>query len=201
MLLVTGFPNSGTSFAAELVVRLGFSPGSKELLKQADDHNPYGYWEHLGLKEIIRRPTHYREKLHPLRSKLPLVSIPRNEKLAERVREYAELQGIEVFKDTGIPILWRLFPSDSKCIILRRHPSDIWKRHYYKKFSWPHFEHVYDDYHQLVRQMAKEVSCLTLWYETFGKRFSYSLEQLCDFLDVDMAGLDVKRLRKIYRPK
>ena len=65
-ILVTGFPNSGTSFLCNLFVAMGFHPGSEENLKPADDHNRYGYWEHLPI----------RKELWPELGNIPSLHIP-----------------------------------------------------------------------------------------------------------------------------
>ena len=51
-VVITGPPRSGTSFLAGLVTGMGLSPGPKEWLKDADEHNPYGYFECLPLLYI-----------------------------------------------------------------------------------------------------------------------------------------------------
>ena len=51
-ILITGFPNSGTSFLCNLIVALGKSAGSSQNLKKGDKHNRWGYFEHSKLGEV-----------------------------------------------------------------------------------------------------------------------------------------------------
>jgi hypothetical protein len=53
-IIVVGYQRSGTSLLAEMVHRWGAYVGPPDLLMQADEFNPQGYWEHTPLLAIFQ---------------------------------------------------------------------------------------------------------------------------------------------------
>ena len=52
-MIVLGAERSGTSVVAEMIHRWGAFAGESEMLTQADERNPQGYWEHKPIWDFL----------------------------------------------------------------------------------------------------------------------------------------------------
>lgn len=199
-VLVTGHPNSGTSFLCELVVAMGFSPGDPRCLKPADDHNRYGYWEHVPLQKYVRGLSGYDDRMH-ITGKYPSELLDFTQEEKEQTASLFEDAGVEVFKETGLPVMYRLFPFDSIYLVILRHRQAMYQSGNYaeRDISFDKFCRNAEIYHGLCSRMLVETKkCMFVHYEGFGKNFDGYVSNIADFLDVTP---DVPKLREIWRPR
>jgi len=208
-VLVGGYPNSGTSFLCHLVVQLGKSPGSSENLKGADSHNRWGYFEHLPIRKLVWEAGKWHHFTPDRKGFLPDEPLVFNDRplvdYADRIRRIAEEDGVELYKDNSLPLTFRLFPKESKYIIITRRVEAI---HESPKKAGFHgytcsLEELRDShykYHELVKIMAGEVDCLTIQYEDFKTSFDHTLQVICNHLEVELDKMHRTACRAIFRP-
>jgi len=193
-VLVTGFPNSGTSFMLEFVKEAtGLSPGSECNLKGADSHNRYGYWEHLPIRNVswslIGGGLNVRN--------LPEEPLPRSEQVAKDILYLAERDNVQVYKDNALPIVYRSFPEGAKVVWIARHSPTIWERYYQDMMSWRVFDDIYMRWIYLGETMLKDMDMQTFNYDNFADEFKYQATRVCEFLGVPYR----EELREIWRPR
>ncbi len=200
-VLITGHPNSGTSFLCNLVVEMGFSPGDKSLLKPPDAHNMHGYWEHVPLQNYVRSLSGYGDWMH-ITGSYPPEPLEFSVYEKRRVALLAGGTGIEVFKDTGLPVMYRLFPPDSKYLIITRGRQAMYEsagaNYKERGISFDDFTRNLDRYTDLVRRLASETNYLTLSFDSFKYDLDATVRYIAGFLDVEP---DLPRLRQIWRPR
>lgn len=198
-VLIGGFPRSGTSFLCNLVVEMGFSPGSPKNLKPADDNNLWGYWEHLPIRDLtwlaaFRHPNGARKYTQKKFFRRKVLGW--NHPMARKIQKVAIRDNVEVYKDVMLPLAYRLFPETCKAILIERHNLDRMYVYRWNRWSYETFLRSLEDYRELMGRMASEVSCLTVCYENFQDNFDSQAERIAGFLNVKV---DVERLRKIFR--
>lgn len=209
-ILITGFPNSGTSFLCNLIIALGKFPGDPRNLKKGDKHNRWGYFEHLGIREISHQalPQGYfrpyeQEFLPPRPNSFP------SEKLKEysqKITEIAKRENIQVYKDNALPLVFRIFPREAKYIVIKRDPKECFQSpqkggHSKISCSFEEFLGCYQKYYDLVTQMAKEVACLEVCYEDFFDNFDAAAYKIAQFIKVKVDDKKLRDCKKIFRPR
>jgi hypothetical protein len=200
-VLVTGHPNSGTSFLCNLVAEMGFSPGDRALLKPPDAHNPHGYWEHAPLQDYVRALSGYGDWMHVTGGYPPE---PLNFTAEEKRRTESLFggAGVEVFKETGLPIMYRLFPPDSKYIFISRGKLAMYESQgaNYKErgISFDDFSQNVDIYQGLLSRMERETASLIVRYDDFRENLDTVIWGIAAFLGIEP---DIPRLREIWRPR
>ncbi len=209
-ILITGFPNSGTSFLCNLVVALGKSPGNQRDLKDADKHNRYGYFENMKMRNLAHEILGHEYfkfwdkefiPLHPL--EFPKEKIDKYSKLIAKI---AQEGNIEVCKDTIFPIIFKVFPKESKYIVIKRDTVKCYESpqkggHSKIPCSFEEFLEAYNKYYGLVSQMAKEVSVLQVNYEDFYADFNRSVQKVSEFIGVALSAERLNDLKKIFKPR
>jgi hypothetical protein len=200
-VLVTGHPNSGTSFLCELVAAMGFSPGDPRCLKPADGHNPHGYWEHVPLREHVRSLGGYSDWMH-VTGGYPPEPLEFTPEEKQRTAMLFEGAGVEVFKETGLPVMYRLFLLDSAYLIIERDARAMYESqgsdYEERDISFDGFRSNIDAYQRLVSCMIDEVRCLVVHYEDFGRDFRSQASRIAEFVG---ATPDIAGLREIWRPR
>lgn len=209
-IIVTGFPNTGTSFLCNLVVALGKSPGNTEDLKEGDKHNRYGYFENLEIRKITYKAlgcdyfNPWEKGFLPDR---PYSFEP--EKLNEYsslITEIAEKDNVEVYKDNTIPLIFRIFPKEAKFINITREPKKAYESpqkggHSRIPCSFAEFIVYYEKYQDLVKQMSNEVDCIGVRYEDFYDNFDGTLNTIARHIEVEIDDTKLKACKKIFRPR
>lgn len=209
-ILITGFPNSGTSFLCNLIVALGKSPGSSRDLKKGDSHNRYGYFENLKMREITYKALghdYFKFWEKELIDQHPIFFSP--EKLTEysqKIIGTAQKDNIEVYKDNIIPLIFRIFPKESKFINIKRDPKKCYESprkggHSEIPCSFEEFLDAYNKYQELVKQMAKEVRCFQVNYEDFYDNFDEALTKITEFIGVEVNPEKLDALKKVFKPR
>ncbi len=198
-ILITGFPDSGTSFLCNMVNNLGFDAGHSHELKWADEHNQWGYWEyrpiHRFIRSILDGPTRFTAEDIPDETySFPMEPDPAIAVVAIR-------DSVVVYKDCGIPLFYRLFSPDIKIIVIGRNEVDLLASsglsHLGYDFTWETLQRAHNKYYDLLSAMAKERDVLGVNYDAFRDDFYKEAQRVCDFLDVPMKD----DLHKIFRPR
>lgn len=186
-VVVGGHPNSGTSFLCNLVSEIGYSAGTN--LKGADSHNRYGYWEHLGMRELI-----WHSMCGPAILKtFPYDSMDPPHGICERIVSLSDRDNIEVYKEVVLPFVYRAFPEDCKFIIITRDWRII-RDKYYEDVDALMFLDRYTRYHRLAQDMTQSRDVMFVRYEHFARGEGY--REICRFLGKPYDP----SVRKVYRP-
>jgi len=205
-VLVTGYPNSGTSFLCNLIVELGLSPGKLENLKSADGHNRFGYYENLRLRNYlwdnlsmnglkIWQPNVIENKQIELAS----LNLSNIQKILGQLILSEE---IEVYKDNFLPFYYQLFPKTSKIIIIERNDRDVYASpqkggHSSLNVSFETLRETKQKYCSLCSKMQKERDVLWVKYENFGTDFEIEVQRIVDFLKIE----NKPNLECIFQPR
>jgi len=211
-VLVTGFPYSGTSFICHLISKMGFSPGPSEELSRASNQGDWDRWENKRMKRCLRRISSlgFGKAWHI--DELVRIRMPKQEdQWGRTLRRYAKENGVEVFKDNYIPLVYRVFlPCNAKCVVTRRDPEHLYRvRGRFRdrlqeanlKISWEDFMRAYNYYYELVGHMAKEIPTLIVGYDDFKQDFDSELSRITRFLGIGLGKLDKNNLRAVFRPR
>lgn len=179
-ILVTGFANSGTSFLCELIAAMGYSPGSACYLKGADGHNPYGYWEHLRLRQAVwGRVGNFNARRIPRQPANPMQYMA----APSQIQDIAEQDRVEVYKDCTGPWSYPLLVGLEKVVLIKRGPRVLHRR-YYAGRSANHFVEAHTAYHDLAaKYMGADLPTLWVHYEDFFHDTRQAIEQVCEFLE------------------
>lgn len=203
-VLVTGFARSGTSFLTNLIEVMGFSAGKRKLLKPPAASNPRGYWEFMLIRDITWRMVGVSKRIwqhlaHTMPDEPLQLSGHRN---ADKIRRLARRYSVEVYKDSYLPVFYKLFPQDAKYVVIKRDWRAIHASHMKVK-NRPgmegEFRNGIDKYYKLAQMMAREVDCLFVQYEQFQDSFDVATVRLADFLGVE-CGRNLGELREVWCP-
>lgn len=209
-ILITGFPNSGTSFLCNLLVALGKSPGDPKNLKKGDKHNRWGYFEHLGMREISHRvlPQGYFRPWEQgiLPQKPHSFSPEKLKEYSQKISEIAQRDNVQVYKDNALPLVFRIFPREARYIVIKRDPKKCYQSpqkggHSKISCSFEEFLGYYQKYYDLVRQMSQELDCLEINYEDFYESFNETLSKIAQFIKVKVDDKKLRACKKIFRPR
>lgn len=202
-ILVTGFPNTGTSFIAELVVAMGFSPGDPRYLRHADGHNRFGYWEHDRLHSLAREvPQVAGFHAHVLSSHPAEIFNLSHHPVSRSVLQLCAKERVEVYKDNALPVFYTLFPSRCKVIVVKRGWGDAYRSGKYEasdNLSFDDFCEAYDSYYSLVSQMCLRRDCIQTNYDDFAIEIDREIGRIAAF--VEAPKIDLSTLRHVYRPR
>lgn len=191
-VLVTGFPNSGTSFLMELCTRAtNLNPGSN--LKGPDNHNPYGYWEHLPIRNTAWSIFGGGFRVRAI----PHEPYQRDEGVASDILTAARQDNVEIYKDPTLPLIYRSFPGDMKIAVIHRSLRRVYERYYSDRMSLSCFSEYHYRYTMLARGMKNDHDVAFVRYESFGSSFDAQASELCDFLGVPYR----EELREVWRPR
>jgi len=199
-VLITGFPDSGTSFLCNLVADLGFSPGSVYELKQADSHNPWGYWEYRPIYRYIRSVLDGPTRMIAEDIPETTMRFPKEPDLL--LFSLAMSHRVEVYKDPGLPLFYHLFDPEAKIIVIHRDLDEMFEsnglKHLGYDFTKNSLLEATDKYLDLVLEMRKERDVCEIWYHDFrGNGFDIATGIICEFLDVPYK----EGLNHLFRPR
>ena len=190
-ILVTGFANSGTSFMCELVASMGFSAGTR--LKGGDEHNPFGYWEHLPIRDMVwGRVGNFNERRIPDRP----VDPSRWPSAISMMQDAARQDHVEVYKDCTGPWSYPLLASIERVVVITRDVSTLYER-YYTDWSFAEFSEVHSKYHDLADDMSFEIPTMMIGYEDFSHDIALAIGIVCRFLGQPYDH----RLTSVFRPR
>lgn len=209
-ILITGFPNSGTSFLCHLVVLLGKSPGNYKDLKGPDWHNRWGYFENLKMREVVWKFLPEKEfKIYekgflpdrPYTFKERELKVYRN-----KIIMLANYENIQVYKDNALPLFYKIFPSFTKILIIRRDPlkcylSSVKGGHSRLPLSFKEFSKIYKKYYNLVKIMMDQRESLEVNYEHFQEDFGGAVFKIGKFIRVNIDEIVLKKCKKAFRPR
>jgi hypothetical protein len=209
-VLITGFPNSGTSFLCNLIVALGKNPGNYNDLKTADKHNRFGYFENLKIREITYRALgkkHFKPWEKGCLPDSPIEFSPSDlDSYRKQISLIAEQDNVEAYKDNSIPLIYLIFPIDLKYINIRRDPDKAYKSpqkggHLPTDCTFNEFKIYYQKYQYLVEQMSKEVNCIEIEYESFFNDFERSVAKIAQHIGIHVNERIMAECKKIFRPR
>jgi len=207
MVLIGGFSHTGTSLVCNLVYEMGFSPGKPEKMRgHGETDGPYGHWEHNVLREFTRKflnEGHGLPRFGAVNKDPGYLSVEKGLSAAggwrEKGRKIAKGNGIEVYKDLSLPYIWRLFPRDSKYIIISRNIKTLWQH-------WTPYLDNYDQlvagftqYTRLAAQLGEKRSCLYIQYEDFARDFTSVVLKIAKHVGVELDETEMKRFQGLYR--
>jgi len=206
-ILIGGFSHSGTSIVTHLAYELGFSPGHPKHMKgHGRVANPYGYWENLEMKGVTYDfiasavPLHFKYFCKRVKREWGLkTGLKASEGWKRRVCKIAELNDVEVYKGLELPIVWRIFPEESKYIIISRNRDVLWQ---HWKDTLPTKKDMLDclnHYQKLARQIGKERSCLYIQYEDFRNDLRGTVVRVAKHVGRDVEKLDMDKIMGFYK--
>lgn len=206
-VIVVGLPRSGTSFLTGLIVRMGFDPGPKKLLRSANQFNPYGYYENMKLMKIDHDllKKFGGKVMNP--PELPKDWIKLCIKEQKKIRQVVDREGIEIYKGNMLVILADLYDvlfPNVKWIYISRNEDDIvrsliaadnenmldkkflyelityWKRSWYKN------------------KISK--NCLEVRYEDFFESPEKTIRLIAKYLNHSMSKKEYKVSLDFFQP-
>lgn len=205
-VLVTGHPNSGTSFLCNLLVELRFSPGRDNNLKSADTHNRFGYYENLRLRNYLWESLSVNSlKIWDpgaLEAKQAEIAHFDKESIKHTVIKLAQEEGVEVYKDNLLPLFYDLFSPTIKIIAVERSVEDLFaspEKAGQSPIGVPFetFVQTYQAYLSLCEGMQKERDVLWVHYDRFKHDFENEVQRIAEFMEVKEAP----DLQYVFRPR
>lgn len=128
MIYITGFPHTGTSFLAEIVLRFGFNFGDPDHLKGANQMNCHGHFEHLLIRDLIWDNIEKYGENHTLNP-----CDPRTYQLQEpdldivtQIQALIDSEQVEVYKDTFYPVIHKYLPPPNLILTTYRSPQGVY---------------------------------------------------------------------------
>lgn len=206
-VIVTGFPHSGTSFITEVVHTMGLAVGSSKNLKGSNAMNRRGHFEHLPIRNIAWK--HLSGKLNPCNAELyDAVHTDPDPEAIQKIKEIAEQDNVQVYKDTFYPVLHKLFPDVRRVVAIDRTLKDIFDSPGKSKMA-PHAKNIeallegHFYWWQIMDQIALHIPTLYLRYETFKnpKTFEFGIWSLAAFLGIDITREIADQCHQVYAPK
>jgi hypothetical protein len=200
VILVTGFPNSGTSFLTNLIVEMGFNPGTR--LKGPDNHNRWGYYENLDIRDLTWGAIG--GKFDPFLHHTPFDGWGNTKvDLAKKIVEIVKDQGVEIYKDCAAPYLWEVLLDTTHIVVIRRCERDLWK-HYSEKDpkDWAYALHRHWELEEKMLTISGYSGYKTrmVWYESF--KDVCVVESLYHWLKGEWPDEEtLSRLQKVYKPR
>ena len=203
-VLVTGGPRSGTSFLSGLIGLMGFSHGKPDQIKEADEHNQFGYFEHEELTSISK--TILKKLDADFHHKLPHLETGwmtsfENEK--NLIRKIVRRDQVELYKGNRLLVLGDLYGSlfpDAKWVYISRPIEETYK----SRFGQPM---TYDAWEEVTRlriaawertQVSKQA--LHLEYNTFKEAPEANLNLVEQHLGVQCSEEQRQKCLDFFRP-
>jgi len=204
-IVVVGNPRSGTSFVTGLIHQMGFSLGIKKNIKQPDQYNIYGYFEHLGIMRInskifkkLKIDFHYN-----LPEKVAIKSNAlRYESLL--IEKLINEEKIELIKDNRIivmPDLYNeLFPN-SKWIYIQRNIEETYKSRFGYYISKADWYNIVNKREEIWNNSYTKHKSLSIDYNDFKIDFRGTISTIAHYLDITIDDSMISRLQAYYKPK
>jgi len=208
-VLVGGYPNSGTSFLCNLISEIGLNTGFKKDLKQADSHNRYGYFENIKIRNEtwkILEEKRFTPWADDFLSKNPL-KIEKNQvsEIMTNIDNIIQKDNVQLYKDNAVPLIYKLFKTNVRIIIIERFPRNIYdspRKAKRDKMPVPYdkFLESYERYKILAQKMSEEREVLFVQYEAFAHNFDREVIRMLKFLDIH-SSKKVEQLQSLYKPR
>ena len=205
-VLIGGFSHTGTSLVCNLVHEMGFSPGLPEKMRGfGETVGLYGHWEHNAMRAYTRRfldVGHGLPRFAYVNKSPKYLSVPTGLSASgwrEEARKIAKGHAIEVYKDLALPYIWRLFPKDSKFIIITRNIKTLWQHWEAYLDSYDQLVAGFTKYTELAGQMETKRSCLYIQYEDFSRDFMGVLLKIAKHVGKDLDSSEMERFQGLYR--
>jgi len=128
MIYITGFPHTGTSFLAEIVSRFGFSFGDPTHLKDANQMNRHGHFEHLPIRSLIWDNIEKYgedETLNPCDPRTYQLQEP-DPGIVTQIQTLIDDERVEAYKDTFYPVIHKYLPPPNLILATYRNPQDVY---------------------------------------------------------------------------
>uniref|UniRef100_A0A6M3KE03 Putative sulfotransferase domain contining protein n=1 Tax=viral metagenome TaxID=1070528 RepID=A0A6M3KE03_9ZZZZ len=212
MVVVTGMPDSGTSFLSVLVNNLGLSLGDPDRIKGKSEYHPWGCGENLDMLFTTWRLLDKKNRGFPhVRYLAPdtLPEMPLGEEECRAAKEEMEgiiaEQGIELAKDASAPWTYKAFPDDAKYIVISRN----WRMMHrdflgflgYTEGEIGSLQSAWVKWHRVcLGGIKSEREWLQLEYEEFQSAFSFQVVKICNFLRIG-GPKSMDELYTLYCPR
>ena len=201
-VIVTGLPRCGTSFLTGLIAKMGYSLGSRDTIKQGDEHNKYGYFEHMLLMNLSNSIL---GKLGgDFMMNIPAIQPGWSDVMTEEksmIRKYVDDEGIELYKDNRLVLLSEIYDEiypDAKWIYIKRDIVETFKSRFGQKISMSQWEEITEKRVSGWRCSNVSKQALVVDYADFHDNFESTVSNIMEYLgahDVDMV-----ELRSWFRP-
>lgn len=211
-VIVTAPPRSGTSFLAGLLVQMGLSPGPEEWLKEADEHNPYGYYECLPLMYIENEVLKKLGGSYNNIPEFPPIWTDLFEKEKRQIEKIVRNGGIEVYKGNRLLVLAdlyiELFPQARWIMILRNEwdtfNSEFGKESYEKELGRPLTRQEWMNLRQkrfdVWNNSRASLICLIVRYEDFKNEPEQMVLRIANHVGVTLPSDKLQKCLGFFRP-
>jgi len=163
MIYITGFPHTGTSFLAEVVLRFGLNFGDPSNLKGiTNTMNRHGHFEHVPIRNLIWddiEKFNEDETLNPCDPRTYRVQDP-NPIIVAQVENIIDREQVQVYKDTFYPILHKYLPPPNLILATYRDPHQV--------YLAPIIGNLHD---AVCNSGARLKKSMGLWYSTLAKEY------------------------------
>lgn len=206
-VIIVGSPRSGTSFLTGLIVRMGFDPGPLDSLRNADELNPYGYYENKHLMKIdhdlLRKFNG--SVMNPPKLPENWIELCGKEKL--EINQIVEKEGVEVYKGNMLVVLADLYDDlfpNAKWIFISRNSEEVARSMLRADKS---DEHNSNYYAEVINKWSKSwegaaVSkhCLNIKYEDFFYNPKKTIKELTFYLDKSLSQEELNICISFFKP-
>jgi hypothetical protein len=201
-VIVTGLPRSGTSFLAGLITRMGFSLGDSANIKEADQYNRYGYFEHLRLMElsnsILRKlGGDYFLNIPDVRPGWTM-SMKAEKALIQR---YVNEEGIELYKDNRLVLLSDIYKElypDAKWVYIERAHEETYRSRFGRPLSMNQWLSMSEARLDGWNRSKVKDEALAVRYLDFVEDFDRTVADLACFLGV--THVDMSMMKEWFMP-
>jgi hypothetical protein len=204
-VIVAGTPRTGTSFMMSIVDALGFSPGNRGMLKEPDEHNPYGYFEN---KLVMDREVLMARKLG-LQYANPTKEIPKDWRRhviddMHRIKNIATLHGIKALKPVRgwmIADIWHDMYPNAKWIYTTRNTRDTHKSRFGKPIDYRVWSRICNQRDAVFEKSKPAKKALEIRYEHWGIMFDETLDKVANHLGIALGEETIEACRRLWKPR
>ena len=206
-VIIVGAPRSGTSFLAGLVARMGISPGTASNLREANEHNPYGYYENMDLMQIDHELLKKFGGSVMTKPSFPedWIELCKSEK--REILKIVTKEGLELYKGNMLVYLADLykdiFPT-AKWIYIKREKNDVVKsliKSSKEKVEKGYYENVFDTWTESFQRTSVAEEAMTITYSDFHMKKDSIIKKISDFLNIELDEHQFKNCQDFFKPK
>lgn len=203
-VIVTGSPRSGTSFLSGLVHRMGYSVGSDAHIKAADEHNKYGYFEHVKLMEISiallgNLGADFHMNIPDLKSGWSRNWIKEKEQIGRIIAQ----EGIELYKCNRLMILADLYVDlfpEAQWIRISRSTEGAYRSRFGEELGFDDWVKITENREQAWNRTLASKNALEVDYDSMMGSREISLRKIADFLDIRLNTRLREKCLDFFRP-
>lgn len=203
-VIITGGPRSGTSFLAGLVHQMGFHAGNTGSLKKADQHNKYGYYEHLELMNISNKVL---QKLggdfHFNIPELHKSWTDAFDKEKNKILKIASKEGIEMYKGNQLMVLADLYVDifpEAKWIYIERDLNETFSSRFGSSMSLEDWTNITVSRKAAWNRTAAQKNALPLDYSMFAADFDSTFALIEGHLEMKCDTATKNQCKDFFRP-